>query len=70
MSQYDLSSAEWRKATRSNGNGGACVEVARNIPGIVAVRDSKNPDGPALVFNHDEWNAFLNGAVKGEFNLP
>lgn len=42
----DLSRAEWRKSSKSSGNGGNCVEVARNLPGIVAVRDSKDPDGP------------------------
>ncbi|MEU0479941.1 DUF397 domain-containing protein [Streptosporangium sp. NPDC006013] len=68
--EADLSRAEWHKSTRSSGNGGACVEVARNLPGIVAVRDSKNPDGPALVFTPLEWDAFLDGAVRGEFDLP
>ena len=52
--------ADWRKSTYSGGNGGECVEVATNIPGIVAVRDSKNPDGPVLTFTRDEWRAFLN----------
>ena len=46
----DLTGAEWRKASYSNSNGGACVEVAGNLPGVVAVRDSKDPDGPVLVF--------------------
>jgi hypothetical protein len=55
----DLSSAAWRKSSRSGSNGGACVEVARNLPGVVAVRDSKNPDGPALVVSRDEWASFL-----------
>lgn len=41
----DLTGAVWRKSSRSDGNGGACVEVARNLPGIVAVRDSKDPAG-------------------------
>ena len=39
----DLSRAKWRKASYSTGNGGNCVEVARNLPGAVAVRDSKDP---------------------------
>ena len=52
----DLSGAIWRKSAYSN-NGGACVEVARNLPGIVAVRDSKDPYGPALIFTADEWAA-------------
>jgi len=56
----------WRKSTFS-GNGGDCVEVARNLPGIVAVRDSKDPDGPVLTFTADEWRAFISGARAGEF---
>ena len=55
----DLSRAEWRKASRSSSNGGNCVEVARNLPGVVAVRDSKNPDGPVLTVSADEWAAFV-----------
>jgi hypothetical protein len=54
----DLSRAKWRKASYSNSNGGNCVEVARNLPGVVAVRDSKNPGGPALVFTPADWEAF------------
>ncbi|HEY3733353.1 MAG TPA: DUF397 domain-containing protein [Streptosporangiaceae bacterium] len=54
----DLSGANWRKASYSTGNGGNCVEVARNLPGIVAVRDSKDPDGPALVLTPADWRAF------------
>jgi hypothetical protein len=55
----DLSHADWRKASYSSSNGGACVEVARNLPGIVAVRDSKNPDAAALTVSHDQWISFL-----------
>ena len=55
----ELSRALWQKSTFSNGNGGNCVEVARNLPGIVAVRDSKNPDGPILTFSRDEWASFI-----------
>ncbi len=57
----DLSSAKWRKSSWSSGDGGTCVEVASNLPGVVAVRDSKNPDGPALVFTPTQWHAFLRG---------
>jgi hypothetical protein len=59
----DLSGAIWRKSAYSN-NGGACVEVARNLPGAVAVRDSKDPGGPALIFTPADWEAFTAG-VKG-----
>jgi hypothetical protein len=55
---HDLTGAIWRKSTRS-ANGGDCVEVADNLPGIVAVRDGKNPDGPALVFTAAAWRRFV-----------
>lgn len=61
-SDMDLSRAAWRKSTYSN-NGGACVEVASNLPGTVAVRDSKSSDGPALTFTADRWRAFV-GNIK------
>jgi hypothetical protein len=53
----DLSNARWRKATRSTNNGGQCVEIA-GLPGIIAVRDSKNPGGPALVFGRAAFRTF------------
>jgi hypothetical protein len=65
----DLSRAIWAKSSHSGGNGGQCVEVASNLPGIVAVRDSKDPDGPALIFTPDEWRAFAAGIRGGEFDL-
>ena len=55
----DLTSADWRKSSRSGDNGGACVEVARNLPRIVAVRDSKNPDAPVLIVSTDAWAQFV-----------
>ncbi|WP_433529435.1 DUF397 domain-containing protein [Micromonospora sp. CA-263727] len=55
----DLTGARWRKSTRSNGGGGACVEVADNLPGVVAVRDSKDPVGPVLAFAPESWRAFV-----------
>jgi hypothetical protein len=61
----DLSGAEWCKASYSTGNGGNCVEVARNLPGIVAVRDSKDPHGPALAFTAVSWQALLHGIKSG-----
>jgi predicted secreted Zn-dependent protease len=61
---HDLRRAEWRTSTFSGGNG-SCVEVASNLPGIIAVRDSKDRQGPALVFTPDEWAAFLAG-VRAE----
>ncbi|WP_239312715.1 DUF397 domain-containing protein [Plantactinospora mayteni] len=49
----------WRKSSRSNSTGGDCVEVADNPTGIVAVRDSKDPGGPALTFGPGAWRAFV-----------
>jgi Domain of unknown function (DUF397) len=65
----DLSRAEWRKASFSSTNCGACVEVASNLPGVVAVRDSKHPDGPALAFTPVEWQAFIPWASGGKTSL-
>jgi hypothetical protein len=62
--QVDLTRAAWRKSTHSN-NGGACVEVARNLTGVVAVRDSKDPAGPALVFAPGQWSALLAAGRAG-----
>jgi hypothetical protein len=64
-SGIDLSRAEWRKSSRSGGNGGQCVEVALNLPTVVAVRDSKNPQGGALVFSRAEWAAFIDAVKDG-----
>jgi hypothetical protein len=58
--------ASWMKSTRSGPTGGNCVEVAF-LRGGVAVRDSRNPSGTALVFSGAEWDAFVNGAKDGMF---
>ncbi len=65
----DLSRAVWQKSTYSGSNGGQCVEVARNVPGLVAVRDSKDTGGPVLVVTPAQWRAFLAGACRGDFRL-
>jgi hypothetical protein len=65
----DLTGAVWHKSTRSGGNGGDCVEVAANLPGIVAIRDTKDPGGATLVFTDDGWSAFLAGVRAGEFDV-
>jgi hypothetical protein len=66
----DLTGARWRKASLSGNNGGNCVEVATSLPGVVAIRDSKDQQGPALIFTSDQWEAFCNGVKRGEFRLP
>jgi Domain of unknown function (DUF397) len=65
----ELSGAVWRKSSYSGGNGGGCVEVARNLPGLVAVRDSKDRGGPALSFTLAGWAAFTAGVRSGELEL-
>jgi Domain of unknown function (DUF397) len=63
----DFSNAVWHKSTRSGGSG--CVEVA-TLESAVGVRDSKDREGPVLVFRFDEWNAFVAGVRDSEFDLP
>ncbi|MET8279548.1 DUF397 domain-containing protein [Micromonospora sp. NPDC005174] len=55
----ELTGAIWRKSSRSSANGGDCVEVADNLPGVVGVRDSKDQAGPALAFAPAAWRAFV-----------
>jgi hypothetical protein len=50
-------------------NGGACVDVADNLPGIVAVRDSKDPHGPNLTFSRDAWLEFTSSVKRGELDF-
>ncbi|MGI8448270.1 MAG: DUF397 domain-containing protein [Streptosporangiaceae bacterium] len=65
----DLTNAKWRKSSLSNANGGACVEVARNLPGAVAARDSKDPQGPKLAFAPAQWQVFTARVKAGHFRL-
>jgi len=65
----DLSRAVWQKSSRSGGNGGQCVEVALGLPGIVAVRDSKDPDGPKLAFAQGQWRRFVRQAKTGAYDV-
>jgi hypothetical protein len=65
----DLSNAGWRKSRHSDTDAG-CVETAFLPDGHVAVRDSKDRSGPALVYTPREWDAFIKGAKDGEFDLP
>jgi hypothetical protein len=59
---------EWRKSSRSASSGN-CVEVAANLPGVIAVRDSKDPDGPLLTCTPAQWTAFTAAVRSGEFDL-
>jgi hypothetical protein len=60
--------AVWRKSRRSAGNGGACVEVA-GLADAIAVRDSKNPDGPKLTFATPDWRALTRDIKIGHYDL-
>jgi len=69
LNTHQLHGAAWKKGSRSNGNGGNnCVEVAFLDTGV-AVRDSKNQTGPALVFTQAEWAAFVDSTKDGEFDI-
>ncbi len=65
----DLTGVRWRKASLSGSNGGNCVEVATSLPGAVAIRDSKDQQGPVLIVTPDEWEAFCSGVKHGDFSL-
>ncbi|MYQ38934.1 protein of unknown function (DUF397) [Streptomyces sp. LamerLS-316] len=65
LTSRDLCSATWRKSSYSNGDGGNCVEIADGFPGLVPVRDSKAPDGPALVFTAAHWASFVGAFRSG-----
>jgi hypothetical protein len=64
-----VAGAIWRKSSYSGSNGGGCIDVADNLPAIVAVRDSKDPHGPNLTFSREEWRAFTNSIKRGELGL-
>jgi hypothetical protein len=64
----DLSRAQWRKAARSTSGNGGCVEVASNLPGIVAIRDSKRPEDGAHVVTPTSFAAFLADVKAGRYD--
>ncbi len=67
MNASGLAGVTWTKSTHSGPTGGNCVEVAFLSGGAVAMRNSRQPDGPALIFTPAEWAAFIGGARDGEF---
>jgi hypothetical protein len=64
----DRSTAVWVRSTHSNGQSN-CVEVCTSEPGTVAVRDSKDREGPKLAVSNQAWSAFVQGINQGQFDL-
>ncbi|SCL22072.1 DUF397 domain-containing protein [Micromonospora inyonensis] len=60
----DLKIPQWRKSSKSGGNGGSCVEVADNMPDVVLVRDTKDREGGTLHFDPVAWKAFVGFAKQ------
>ncbi len=68
--RYNLSAAAWRKSSYSDGQGGSCVEVADGFPGVVPVRDSKIPEGPAVLVPNAGWSTFVEAVKDGSITHP
>lgn len=68
MMTPDLTNTEWRKSTRSDANGGACVEVA-GLAAMVAVRDSKDRQGPVISFSFGQWTGFIQGIKTSKLDV-
>ena len=64
----DLAHAIWRKASRSSANNGGCVEIASNLPDVIAIRDSKRPEDGAHVVAPTEFAAFLADVKAGRYD--
>lgn len=67
MKSIEFTRDQYRKSSFSPPSNGGCVEIAQQAD-AVAVRDSKDPEGPVLVFTRKEWGAFVKGVKAGEFN--
>ncbi|MFI1740779.1 DUF397 domain-containing protein [Streptomyces sioyaensis] len=66
MTAPDLAGVAWRKSSYSDGGANNCVEIADGFPGAVPVRDSKNPEGPVLLFPAAAWSGFIGGMKDGQ----
>jgi hypothetical protein len=72
VTREDLAGVRWHISTRSTSGGSQCVEAGplNDGTGRVAVRHSKHPDGPTIIYTRAEWDAFLSGAKDNEFDFP
>lgn len=68
MNTVDVASVQWRQSSHSGGSGGECLEVAQ-LAGDIGMRDSKNPEGPHLVFDIADWRASARRVRRGEHDL-
>jgi hypothetical protein len=64
----EVASNRWRKSSYSGNGGSDCVEVADSLAGVVAIRDSKDREGPELTVSNTAWTAFVQGIKHGEFD--
>jgi hypothetical protein len=64
----ELSGAEWRKAARSTSGNGGCVEIAGNLPGVTAIRDSKRPEDGAHIVTREAFTTFLADIKDGHYD--
>ncbi|GGM67390.1 hypothetical protein GCM10010106_11690 [Thermopolyspora flexuosa] len=71
LSPDELAKVAWHISTKSDGGGGNCVEAGplADGSGRVAVRHSRRPDGPVIVYSREEWQAFIAGVKEGEFDF-
>jgi hypothetical protein len=65
----DLAAAEWRKASKSTGSNGGCVEIAANLPGVTAIRDSVRPGDGAHIVAPEAFAAFLHDVKAGRYDI-
>ncbi|MEV5321746.1 DUF397 domain-containing protein [Streptomyces sp. NPDC052687] len=66
MRHLALNAATWRKSSYSNSDGGACLEVCGDFDAVVPVRDSKQMNGPVIVFPAAGWDSFVSAVQRGE----
>lgn len=65
----DLSGADWRKASKSTGSNGGCVEIAANLPRVTAIRDSVRPGDGAHLVTPEAFAAFLRDVKTGHYDI-